>query len=128
MVAAHSVEQTEAHGLIEHLMILTNERVADACERRGCRPSTASTSAPTRARIAVLFEQLAALDLPTPPLPDPETSPRARPASWLREASRLVAREAERRGHGRERVYIACAPLAEAGLLQRSQPRPRGPR
>ena len=35
VVGAHAVEQTEAHGLIEQLMILTNERVAELCERRG---------------------------------------------------------------------------------------------
>src|SRR5436190_991919 len=34
VVRAHAVEQTEAHGLIEQLMICANERVADHCERR----------------------------------------------------------------------------------------------
>ena len=48
VVAAHSVDQTEAHGLIEQLMICANERVAEHCERRGVPTSTASTSARTR--------------------------------------------------------------------------------
>src|SRR4051812_11731919 len=34
VVGAQSVPQTEAHRLIEHLMILTNERVAELLERR----------------------------------------------------------------------------------------------
>jgi ribonuclease R len=34
VIAARSVYQTEAHKLIEHLMILTNERVAELLERR----------------------------------------------------------------------------------------------
>ena len=34
MVAATAVEQTEAHGLIEQLMICANERVAEHLERR----------------------------------------------------------------------------------------------
>src|SRR5262249_13398817 len=33
VVGAHGVAQTEAHRLIEHLMILTNERVAELLER-----------------------------------------------------------------------------------------------
>ena len=32
---AHDVSQTEAHRLIEQLMIVTNEQVASLCERRG---------------------------------------------------------------------------------------------
>src|SRR5690606_11444697 len=44
--------------------------------------------------------QLAALDLPTPPLPEPLAPRQA--AELAAEASRLVLREAERRGHGRE--------------------------
>ena len=34
VVRAHSVPQTEAHQLIEHLMILTNEQVAQLLERK----------------------------------------------------------------------------------------------
>ena len=71
VVAAHAVAQTEAHGLIEQLMILTNERVAELCERRGVPTLYRVHERPDPQRIAVLFEQLAALDVPTPPLPDP---------------------------------------------------------
>jgi ribonuclease R len=101
VLAAHSVEQTEAHGLIEQLMILTNERVAELCERRGVPTLYRVHERPEPQRIALLFEQLASLDLPTPPLPDPERLAPRQAEGLAREASRLVAREAERRGHGR---------------------------
>ncbi len=101
VVAAHSVTQTEAHGLIEQLMILTNERVAELCERRGVPTLYRVHERPEAQRIAVLFEQLASLDLPTPPLPEPERLPPREAERLAREASRLVSREAERRGHGR---------------------------
>ena len=99
VVRAHSVEQTEAHRLIEQLMILTNERVAEICERRGVPTLYRVHERPDPARIAVLFEQLAALDLPTPPLP--ENLGPGEAAALAGEASRMVAREAARRGHGR---------------------------
>jgi ribonuclease R len=100
VVAAHSVTQTEAHGLIERLMILTNERVAELCGRRGVPTLYRVHERPDPQRIAVLFEQLASLDLPTPPLPDPERLTPREAERLAREASRLVSREAERRGHG----------------------------
>ena len=101
MVRAHSVAQTEAHGLIEQLMILTNERVAEVCERRGVPTLYRVHERPDPQRVAILFEQLAALDVPTPPLPDPEKLTAHQAEELAREASRLVSREAERRGHGR---------------------------
>lgn len=99
VVRAHSVEQTEAHRLIEQLMILTNERVAEACERRRIPTLYRIHERPDPPRIEALFEQLASLDLPTPPLPD-DLGPSAA-AAFAADASRMVAREAARRGHGR---------------------------
>ena len=100
VVGAHSVPQTEAHELIEHLMILTNERVAELLERRRIPALYRVHEQPDPDRISRLIEQLAALDLPTPPLPD-QISPQ-QAGELAGEASRLVAREAKRRGHGRE--------------------------
>jgi ribonuclease R len=100
VTGAHSVPQTEAHRLIEHLMILTNERVADLLERRRVPTLYRVHEQPDPERIRWLIEQLAALDIPTPALPD-SISPR-QAGELAGEASRLVAREAERRGHGRE--------------------------
>jgi ribonuclease R len=93
VVGAHSVQQTEAHRLIEHLMVLTNERVAELLERRRIPTLYRVHEQPDPERIRWLIEQLAALDLPTPALPAGEIAG---------QASRLVARESERRGHGRE--------------------------
>jgi ribonuclease R len=101
VVAAHAVEQTEAHGLIEQLMILANERVAELCERRRGVTLYRVHEDPDPGRIAALFGQLAALDLPTPPMPDPERITAAQAAELAAQASELVRREAERRGHGR---------------------------
>jgi ribonuclease R len=100
VVGAHSVQQTEAHRLIEHLMVLTNERVAELLERRRIPTLYRVHEQPDPERIRWLIEQLAALDIPTPALPD-NLSPR-QAGEIAGEASRLVARESERRGHGRE--------------------------
>jgi ribonuclease R len=94
-------ERTEAHGLIEQLMIVTNERVAELCEKRGVSTLYRVHELPDPSRIATLIEQLASLDIPTPPLPDPEAMTSQRAGELAGEASRLVAREAARRGHGR---------------------------
>jgi ribonuclease R len=100
VVGAHSVPQTEAHRLIEHLMILTNERVAELLERRRIPVLYRVHEQPDPERIKRMVEQLAALDVPTPPLPESISPQQA--GDLAGEASRLVAREAERRGHGRE--------------------------
>ena len=100
VIGAHSVAQTEAHRLIEHLMILTNERVAELLERRRVPTIYRVHEQPDPERIRWMIEQLAALDIPTPALPDSITPQQA--GELAGEASRLVAREAERRGHGRE--------------------------
>ena len=125
VVAARSVPQTEAHRLIERLMILTNERVAELLERRRVPTLYRVHEWPDPERIGRLIEQLAALDLPTHPLPD-ALSPR-QAAEIAGEASRTVAREAARRGHGSEaytslvlrslkQAYYSDRNLGHAGL------------
>ena len=100
VVAAHEVSQTEAHRLIEHLMILCNEQVARLLERRRVPTLYRVHEQPDPQRVRFLVEQLAALDVPTPPLPD-RLSP-SEAGELVGAASRLVAAEAKRRGHGRE--------------------------
>lgn len=125
VVGARSVEQTEAHGLIEQLMILTNERVAEHCERRGATTLYRVHEQPDPQRIERLVEQLDALDVPSPPLPE-KLSPSAA-GELAAEASRLVTREARRRGHGADayvglvlrslkQAYYAERNLGHAGL------------
>jgi ribonuclease R len=96
---AKAVEQTEAHSLIEQLMICANERVAEQLERRGTPTLYRVHERPDGPRVAALIEKLAALDLPTPPVPETITPSVA--AELVAEASRIASREAERRGHGR---------------------------
>jgi ribonuclease R len=100
VIRAHSVKQTEAHKLIEHLMILTNERVAELCERRRIPTVYRVHEQPDPQRIERLIEQLAALDVPTPPVPK-NLAPAAA-GELAGEISRIVAKEAARRGHGRD--------------------------
>jgi ribonuclease R len=106
-------------------MILTNEQVASLLERRGAPTLYRVHEQPDPQRIALLIEQLASLDLPTPPLPD-----RLSPTDAGRvaaEASLLVDREASRRGHGRQaytslvlralkQAYYSDRNLGHAGL------------
>jgi ribonuclease R len=100
VLAAHRVPQTEAHRLIERLMILTNERVAEFLVDRRVPAVYRVHAQPDPPRIERLLEQLAALDVPTPPLGQ-GLSPRSA-GQMAADASRLARREAARRGHGRD--------------------------
>ncbi len=100
VAAAHRVPQTEAHRLIERLMILTNERVAEFLVDRRVPAVYRVHAQPDPPRIERLLEQLGALDVPTPPLGQ-GLSPRSA-GQMAADASRLVRAEAARRGHGRD--------------------------
>ena len=100
VIGAHSVPQTEAHTLIEHLMILTNERVADLCEKRHIPTIYRVHEQPDPQRVERLVGQLASLDVPTPPIPKQLNPGDA--GRLVGEISRTVAKEAARRGHGRD--------------------------
>jgi ribonuclease R len=99
VVRAHRVPQTEAHRLIERLMILTNERVAELLVERRVPAVYRVHAQPDPPRIERLLEQLAALGVPTPPLGQ-GLSPRSA-GQMAADASRLARQEATRRGHGR---------------------------
>jgi ribonuclease R len=99
VIAAHGVAQTEAHGLIEQLMILNNEQVAQLLERKRVPAIYRVHAQPDAARIERLLEQLGALGVPTPPLGRGLSAQEA--GRVAAEASRLVGSEARRRGHGR---------------------------
>ncbi len=98
-IGAHGVAQTESHRLIERLMILANEQVAQLLERKRVPAIYRVHARPDPGRIERLIEQLHALEIPTPPLRG--TPAPAEAAELAAAASRLVAREAKRRGHGR---------------------------
>jgi ribonuclease R len=99
VVGAHSVAQTESHQLIEQLMILANEQVAQLLERKRVPTIYRVHPQPDPRRVERLITQLHELEIPTPPLrgtPAPDEA-----AELAAQASRLVAKEAARRGHGR---------------------------
>ncbi|MDQ2622143.1 MAG: RNB domain-containing ribonuclease [Actinomycetota bacterium] len=98
VISARAEKQTEAHRLIEQLMVLNNEQVAAVLEARRTPTLYRVHEQPDPDRIARLFEQLASLDLPAPPLFDGFGPSQA--GQMAVEASRSIAREAERRGHG----------------------------
>jgi ribonuclease R len=99
VVAAEGVAQTEAHRLIERLMVLNNEQVAELLERERVPAIYRVHAQPDAARIERLLEQLAALGVPTPPLKQGLAPGEA--GRVAAEASTLVRKEAARRGHGR---------------------------
>ncbi len=117
-VSAHSVPQTEAHSLIEHLMILTNEQVARLTERRGLATLYRVHEQPDPARVEDLLDKLAALDVPTPPLPQ-NLSPRETGA-LVSDASRLVAADVRRRGSGRPITTLVLRSLKQAFYSHRN--------
>jgi ribonuclease R len=98
--AARAVAQTESHRLIERLMILTNEAVARLLERKRVPAIYRVHAQPDPPSVERLIEQLADLEVPTPPLRG-TLAPR-QAGEMAAEASRLVAEEAARRGHGRD--------------------------
>jgi ribonuclease R len=119
VVAARAVEQTESHRLIERLMILTNEQVAQRLERERVPAIYRVHAQPDPTRIERLIEQLAALGVPTPPLGRGLSAQQA--AAVAAEASRLALREAARRGHGREAyTSLVLRSLKQASYSERN--------
>ena len=92
--------QTESHGLIEMLMILANEQVAGYLADRRLPTLYRVHERPEPQSVTFLAEQLASLDIPTPPLPKQMTPQQA--AEAVTEISRVVARES----HGRRSIGV----------------------
>jgi ribonuclease R len=106
-------EQTESHRLIEHLMIAANEAVATLLESRKLPALYRVHERPEPLRVRHLADQLAALDVPTPPLREEMTPQQA--ADAVAEMARMVTAEVRRRdGHGR----IALTSLVLRSLKQ----------
>jgi len=106
-------QQTESHRLIEHLMIAANEAVATLLESRKIPTLYRVHERPEPLRVERLAEQLASLDIPTPPLRENMTPQQA--ADAVAEMARHVVAEVRRRdGHGR----IAFTSLVLRSLKQ----------
>jgi ribonuclease R len=84
-------EQTESHSLIEQLMILANEQVAGYLADRRLPTLYRVHERPEPTSVAYLAEQLASLDIPTPPVPKHMTPQQA--ADLSTEMSRILARQ-----------------------------------
>ena len=118
-------EQTESHRLIENLMIAANEAVAAQLAARGTPCLYRVHERPEPARIERLVEQLASLEVPTPPLPEPMSSSQA--AELVGEVSQAVERHTRSTGRGRialgslvlrslKQAYYSPVNLGHAGL------------
>jgi ribonuclease R len=88
-------EQTESHRVIEMLMILANEQVAGYLADRKLPTLYRVHERPEPQSVMFLAEQLASLDIPTPPLPKQMTPQQA--ADAIAEISRIVVRESRGR-------------------------------
>src|SRR5262249_56211415 len=95
VIGAHSVTQTESHRLIERLMILANEQVAQLLERKRVPAVYRVHAQPDPLRVERLIEQLHALGVPTPPLRQGLAPGQA--GGVAAEASRPLPEEAARR-------------------------------
>jgi ribonuclease R len=91
-------EQTESHRLIEHLMIAANEAVARLLSERGAPCLYRVHERPEPERVKRLVDQLATLEVPTPPVPKNMSPSQA--AELMGEISRRVETHV-RRGGGR---------------------------
>ena len=114
-------QQTESHRLIEMLMILANEQVAGYLADRRLPTLYRVHERPEPQSVNFLVEQLASLDIPTPPLPKQMTPQQA--ADAVTEISRIVARESKgKRAHGvlvlraLKQAYYSPRNLGHAGL------------
>ncbi len=117
--------QTEAHRLIEHLMIAANEAVAGLLSARGVPCLYRVHEPPDPARVERLVEQLASLEVPTPPVPEPMSASQA--AELIGLISRHVEDHVRRTGRGRlafsslvlrslKQAYYSPRNLGHAGL------------
>jgi ribonuclease R len=118
-------EQTESHRLIEELMVLANERVAGHLSDSRTPTLYRVHERPEPQSVEFMLEQLASLDVPTPPVPERMSPQQA--ADVAAAASHLVADFVEQTGRGRaafgslvlrslKQAYYTPRNLGHAGL------------
>jgi len=100
VTAQHRVVQTEAHRLIEHLMILANEQVAKLLSDRGVPSLYRVHERPEGEAAERLVAQLASLDVATPPTGGWDRLAPQQAAETIAECSRLVEQHVARTGQG----------------------------
>jgi ribonuclease R len=121
VAAVRYEEQTESHQLIEQLMILANEQVAGYLADARLPTLYRVHERPEPQAVVRLADQLATLDVPTPPLPENMSQQQA--AELVTEISRIVAREARGRSaigtlvlRALKQAYYMPKNLGHAGL------------
>jgi ribonuclease R len=125
VIAVHHDEQTEAHRLIEHLMILANEQVAEYLAERKVPTLYRVHEKPDPRAVLSLVAKLDSLDVPTPPIPEDMTPQQA--ADMVGEISRMVADYVRKTGRGAsifpslvlralKKAYYSPENLGHAGL------------
>jgi ribonuclease R len=125
VVAVHHDEQTEAHRLIEHLMILANEQVATFLNERKVPTLYRVHERPDPRAVEALVAKLEALGVPTPPITKEMTPQQA--ADAVGAISRMVADYVRKTGRGRsvfpslvlralKKAYYSPENLGHAGL------------
>jgi ribonuclease R len=98
VTAAHRVVSTEAHRLIEHLMILANRQVAKLLSDQGVPTLYRVHERPEGEAAQRLVAQLASLGVATPPTPEHLTPQQA--AESIAACSHLVEQHVRRTGQG----------------------------
>jgi ribonuclease R len=104
VVGIEPVEQTESHRLIEHLMIAANEQVARVLEERRLPALYRVHEPPEATAVERLIDQLASLDVPTPPVPNGHMTAQ-QAADVLGEASQRVSDWVRRTGGGARALH-----------------------
>ena len=105
--------QTESHRLIEHLMIAANEQVAKRLSERAVPTLYRVHEQPDGEKALRLVEQLASLDVPTPPAREHMTPSEA--AAVIAACSRAVVQHTARTGHGRDALtFLVLRALKQA--------------
>ncbi len=102
VTALAPVSQTESHRLVEHLMIAANEQVARLLQSRRVPALYRVHESADASSAERLIEQLASLDVPTPPVPGGHMTAQ-QAAELVGEASQLLERHLRatgRRGRG----------------------------
>jgi len=124
------VSQTESHRVIEQLMIAANEQVATLLERRRVPTLYRVHERPEPDAVLRLVEQLASLEVPTPPVPRRHMTPQ-QAAELAGEVSRAVSDWVARTGRGAlafnrlvlrslKQAYYDQRNLGHAGLQSRA--------
>ena len=134
----HLEGQTPAHSLVEECMIAANEAVARYLIGRGRPTVFRHHEDPAQSRIELLYEQLAELDVATPPLPEGPLGPAARRAAAVAAADAVARHLASGRGgpalwtlvlRSLRQAYYSPLEPGHSGLPARptcTSPRPSG--